>query len=79
MLDKRTNILFSNELWRSLITLAQQSDTSVGDLIRKAVKKTYFQGSRKEAIIKAFDTIISTRKSHKKIDYRELIAYGRKT
>ena len=77
MLDKRTNILFSNELWHNLLTLARRSNTSVGDLISKAVEKTYFQDN-KETITKAFETILSTRKSQKNIDYQELIAYGRK-
>jgi len=41
MLTKRTNILFSEQEWQLLTTLATQKTTSVGQLVRHAVANTY--------------------------------------
>ena len=41
MLTKRTNILFDEELWNLLVTLAVKQKTSVGDLVRSAARKVY--------------------------------------
>ena len=41
MLTKRTNILFEEEVFQHLVALANKNSTSVGDLVRKAVIKTY--------------------------------------
>lgn len=50
MLVKRTNILFDKELWEKLTDLAKRKNTSIGELTRKAVQKTYF--SDEERILK---------------------------
>jgi len=78
MLNKRTNILFSEELWNNLLSLAKSSNTSAGELIRKAVENTYFNDDRKSRITKANKTILSIRKKGKNIDHKALIDYGRK-
>lgn len=78
MLEKRTNILFDRKLWESLLILARQHGVSVGQLIRDAVKKTYFSEGKDEKISRAFESILANRKKFKSLNYRELIEYGRK-
>lgn len=79
MLIKRTNILFDQKTWEMLTALAQQRGNSVAELVRKAVKKTYFSESEKMAKRQALEKIISLRKKTKgKINYRQLIEDGRK-
>ncbi len=79
MLTKRTNILFDEELWRFLVGLAKTEKSSVGDLVRRAVRETYDREERLSRIRLAMQNIRSIRKKQKgKIDYKELINYGRK-
>jgi len=80
MLTKRTNILFEEELFQHLVSLATKNGTSVGDLVRKAVEKAYpkKQGDKR---LNAYNKIISLRKNIKKIsnkEIKEFINYGRK-
>ncbi|MCA9371543.1 hypothetical protein KC726_01460 [Candidatus Woesebacteria bacterium] len=55
MLNKRTNILFDETTWEYLVKLANNHHTSVGTLVRQAVKKQYLnkevtvQSQRKRA------------------------------
>ena len=81
MLNKRTHILLEQDLWFQLMTLAKAQDVSIGELVRKAVKEVYFGENKKEKMAKAMETILETRKKlkrFKRIDYKELINYGRK-
>lgn len=57
MLTKRTNILFDKDIWKELVALAQRQNTSVGELIRTAVKKHYMEEGKTEQIRKAVDAI----------------------
>lgn len=41
MLTKRTQILFDEYLWDQLIKIAKSRNTSVGGLVRSAVRKQY--------------------------------------
>ena len=41
MLTKRTNILFDQKTWELLVGLAQSKKTSVGALVREAVKNEH--------------------------------------
>lgn len=81
MLTKRTNILFDEELWGKLVSLAQERNTSVGELVRAALKGAY---DTNEEILqrrrKAIDATLKHRpKPFKgKIDYKALINAGRK-
>lgn len=77
MMKKRTNVLFDNESWLDLKGLARQRKTSVGSLIRQAVKETYFVDKNREKIAMAVKEIMRIRKTFKKVDYEELINYGR--
>lgn len=79
MLTKRTNILFDEELWNLLVALAAKQKTSVGDLVRSAARKVYDADQQKFARKRACDAILAIRVKQKgKIDYKELINYGRK-
>lgn len=79
MLTKRAQILFDQNMWNQLIKLAKKQQTSVSEIIRKTVEK---QIEDEEVFEKRYQAIESTMKnrlkSRKKINYRELINYGRK-
>lgn len=80
MLTKRTNILFNEELFNHLVALANKNSTSVGDLVRKAVVKVYYQENNDKRA-NAYNKILSLRKNIKKIsniEIKEFINYGRK-
>jgi len=79
MLTKRTNILFDENLWRSLSLEAKKRKTSVGKLVRDAVAKMYLRDEELEERKKVIEHIKKIRKISKgKIDYKELINYGRR-
>lgn len=81
MLNKRTQILFDDNLWLQLCALAKAREISVGELVRKAVKRAYFQENKKIKMAKAMKTILEIRKKLKKItaeEIKEMINYGRK-
>lgn len=79
MLTKRATILFEEDLWKILTRLARANNTSVGKLIRDVVADKYLKSA---AFLKRQAAIESTLKnrlvSKDKIDYKELINYGRK-
>ena len=80
MLSKRTNILFTEEVFNYLTALASRSKTSVGELVRKAVIKVYYQ-EHNDKRVNAYNKILSLRKNIKKIsnkEIKEFINYGRK-
>ncbi len=66
MLTKRTNILFDEQLWTSLMQLAKEKRTSVGELVRNAVRKQYSEDRKQERIEKAVENILKFRKQHGK-------------
>ena len=79
MLTKRTNILFDENLWKTLTSEAKKRKSSVGKLVRAAVVKMYAQDEELEKRREAVERIKKIRKISKgKIDYKELINYGRK-
>lgn len=49
--------MFDEDVWKELVALAQRQDTSVGELIRKAVKKHYTGEGKTEQVRKAVDAI----------------------
>lgn len=83
MLTKRTHILFDEETAHMLASLADRKQTSVGDLVRRAVEKAYriekkqVLNQRKKAVrqLFAWQKKIGT---FKNIDYRALIEHGRR-
>ncbi len=81
MLTKRTNILFDEKIFKYLILMARQNNTSIGELVRKAVIKVYIQENNDKKT-EAFDKIINIRKTIKAInsaEIKELIDYGRRS
>lgn len=79
MLNKRTQILIDQSMWRVLTNLAEIKKESVGQLIREAIKEKYQKEHVSEQRAKAIEsTLLNRLVSKKKIDYKELINYGRK-
>jgi hypothetical protein len=79
MLTKRTNLLFEEDLWQTLTAIASQKNTSVGDLVRKAVRRVYIDTEKVQTRKQAIEKIFRIRKIQKKpVNYKALINYGRK-
>ena len=79
MLTKRTNILFDNDLWNLLTSVARREKSSVGEVVRRAVSKVYKDTDLDERKKDAFETIRKFRVKQKGIvDYKSLINEGRK-
>lgn len=80
MLTKRAQILFNNELWNRINKLAVAKKISAGQLIRDAVEKEL---SQEEILLQRHQAVEQIRKVRPKqikgkIDYKELVNYGRK-
>lgn len=79
MLNRRTNILLSKDLWNKLIKLSQAEKVSFSEAARRAIDEKYERIKELEKRRKAIDTTLMERLLSKdKIDYKELINYGRK-
>lgn len=84
MLTKRTHILFDEDTARMLAALAREQVTSVGNLVRHAIKKTYGDVSltQRKKRYKAVRAILSLQKKFRGrfegVDYRALIEEGRR-
>lgn len=80
MLQKRTNILFEKEVFQKLERIASKEGISIGELVRRAVKKTYLEEDVKNKRQAIFEEILKIRPQavKGKINYKELINYGRK-
>lgn len=79
MLTKRTQILFDENIWKKLTQLARAQTTSVGQLIREAVKEKYLKEAdfvRQRETLEEIERIRP--RLAQKIDYKALINYGRK-
>ena len=80
MLQKRTNILFDDRLWNLLSSVSKKENTSIGELVRNAVRKTYLKKEIQDIRQDTLNAIIKIRpnKAKGQINYKELINYGRK-
>ena len=79
MLTKRTNILFNDDLWDLVTSVARRKRSSVGEVVRKAIIKVYAGDKFVERKNKAFETIKRFRVKQKGVvDYKTLINDGRK-
>ena len=79
MLTKRTNILFDSNLWEVLTSVARREKSSVGEIVRKAVRKVYTENDYVKRKERAFETIKKFRVRQRGIlDYKALINDGRK-
>jgi hypothetical protein len=66
MLTKRTQILFDQQLWTNLMQLAKEKNTSIGELVRNAVRKQYSKDEKQERIEKAVENIFRFREKYGK-------------
>lgn len=66
MLIKRTQILFDKKLWNALVDIAKRENTSVGELVRIAVKEKYEEERRLQQRKKAIEAILAFRKEYGK-------------
>lgn len=84
MLTKRTHILFDENTALMLAALAREQATSVGNLVRHAVKKTYrdVSLSQDRKRHKAVRELLALQKKFlgrfEGVDYRALIEDGRR-
>ena len=80
MLTKRVNFLFEEETLQMLRERAAFEQVSIGELVRKAIKKTYENKdeARLKRINQACGEIERVRTLQKNIDYKALINAGRK-
>lgn len=79
MLTKRAQILFEEDLWEQLVRLSAAQKTSIAHLVRKAVEEKYkreLELAERKAVLEEIEKIRPHFKG--KIDYKELINYGRK-
>lgn len=71
--------MFDEKLWQRLTSEAKERKTSVGKLVRQAVEKAYVVDEELEKRRMVIEHIKKIRKRFKgKIDYKELINYGRR-
>lgn len=80
MLTKRTNILFDEKLWIEVSALAKKEKTSVGSIVRSAIKEKLNNEEDLAQRRQVIDNILLHRpKPFKgKIDYKTLINAGKK-
>ncbi len=79
MLTKRANILFDDNLWSLLTSVAKKEKASVGEVVRRAISKVYSEEDLIKRRKKAFETIKKFRVMQNSIiDYQALINEGRK-
>lgn len=64
MLTKRTQILFDQQLWSSLVQLAKEKNTSVGELVRNALREKYGEEKRLVKRKKAIEAILIFREKY---------------
>lgn len=71
MLVKRTQILFDKQIWNTLADLAKRKNTSIGELVRVAVKEKYEEEDQLRKRKEAVDAILAFREK-----YGEQLAKG---
>lgn len=80
MLNKRAQILFEKKEWKAVTALAKKRKTSASAIIRGIIKDINLQEEKEIRVHKAIENIrkIRPRPVKGKIEYKELINYGRK-
>lgn len=80
ILTHRTNILFDQKMWSQLSSLSQKRQSSVGELIRQAVRNVYFESLEQGKKTQAIDFILEVRPRFvNRLDYKALVDYGRRS
>lgn len=81
MLTKRTNILLSENDYRLLANLAAKKGISLGELIRRAVRKIYQaeqEIEEKRQVVKSLFSLWKKQKQRGIINYKQLVENGRR-
>ena len=83
MLTRRTNVLFDEADYATLLFMSREKNKTIGELVRHAVKKTYKVKAKKGRIDKSLELAIKKSWEALKhpeipLDYKALIEYGRK-
>ena len=80
LLTRRTNVLFDETDYATLLMYSQERGKTIGELVRNAVKKTYKVKKTLNSNEKAFRMIGKAIKglNFSGVDYKDLINYGRK-
>lgn len=79
MLNRRVQVLVNKDILNKLSELSKAQKVSMGEVVRRAVEKEYDEQKDLEVRKKAIDATLMNRLLYKgKIDYKELINYGRK-
>jgi len=80
MLTRRTNVLFDEADYVTLLMYSRERNKTIGELVRQAVKKTYKVKKTLTANEQAYRMIEKATKGldFSGIDYKALINYGRK-
>ena len=79
MLNKRAQILLDKDMWEKLKRHAKRGKVSVSELVREAVKVVYSTNEEIEQRRQVYEAILKMRSRAKgKVNYKELINYGRK-
>ena len=82
MLNKRTHIMLEDKTFELLTLLAGQKETSVGELVRRAVKKIYIkpQSQKLAQRQQAYKQLLAWQNQvgfFKHLDYKALIEHDR--
>lgn len=79
-LTRRTNVLFTPDEHGALVALARESNQTMGELIRNAVKKTYKIKPKKDTFAQSLARIRKLTKGVKvsRRELREWVMAGRK-
>lgn len=75
---KRTQILVDPQDWEYLSRLAKEKQTSIGGLVRYAIRKTYIEQDVQKKRAQAIDAVLKNRViQNGTMDYKALIEDGR--
>lgn len=80
MLTQRTNVLFSPDEYRALMMLTKTENATMGELIRRAVRKTYKISPKTDSFAASLARIRKLTKGVKvtRKELREWVVAGRK-
>lgn len=82
MLTRRTNVLFDEADYATLLFMSREKNKTIGELVRHAVKKTYKVkkiDNREKILLKKIKEGWKFLKNPEiPVDYKALVEYGRK-
>lgn len=82
MLTRRTNVLFEEADYATLLFMSREKNKTIGELVRQAVKKTYkvkkIDNREKILLKKIKEGWRFLKNPETPVDYKALVEYGRK-